>query len=318
MADIFTCLSEAVANGTLSEAGLSEYRQRMRDAEELARQRGLAGPEAYLFATTEAAKEMERRATARRAQIQQTILAVDRAWQGASRNRFGIQWGLTDVFGEHVRGEGSGSSIGQQQRGNLAALQSIMADTLSRMQSRMAGLKQNAILPRHTVSELFGKDTGDAAAKEAAKAWDAALGWWRDGMERAGVFVRQLEDWRLPQHWDAGAVKATGKDAFVDRLSQWWRAGDLRLRDWQADGQAYLAPGLAPAEARAREIFEKAYDNITSGGLDNAAVLPRSLTQPPRRPLHYPRPRAHAALDPRARCDFGVGRAAPTERACNP
>ncbi|TBR28316.1 MAG: hypothetical protein EPO10_13650, partial [Reyranella sp.] len=78
------CLNAAVKAGRLSEQGSAEYKQRMKDAEALAAERGMAGPAAYIFATTEAAKAMEKRATSTRAQIQQTILAIDRAWSDAN------------------------------------------------------------------------------------------------------------------------------------------------------------------------------------------------------------------------------------------
>lgn len=261
---IADCIAQAVADGKLSPEGAAEYQTRMRDAEALADQHGLAGPERYVFATTEAAKAMEKRATSKRAQTQQTILAIDRAWEGAKANSKGTGFGLTDVFGERVAGEGSGHSIGQQHRGNLATLQSIMSDLMAGLQSRAFGLKQNPILPRHTVAALYGENVSDPAAKEAAKAWDAAMTWWRDGMRAAGVPVGELADWRLPQHWDAGAVRSAGKEAFVSQMDAWWRQGKLGLRDWEADGVAYMVPGKA--DERAREIFARAYDNITTGG----------------------------------------------------
>ncbi len=270
---IFDCISEAVASGGMTEKGAAEYRQRMKDAEQLAAQRGLAGSEAYTFAVSEAAKAMETKATAQRAQVQQTILAIDRAWEGAGKNTRGRGYGLTDVFGEHVYGEGSGSSIGQQQRGNLAALQSIMSEFLSKVQSRAFGLKQEQVLPRHVVSELYGRATAGKDAGPAAMAWDEAMGWWRDQMQNAGVFVRELNDWRLPQHWDSAAVRALGRDGYVGQMEQWWRSGKLALRDFEADGQAYLAPGMA--DERAREIFAKAYDNITTGG--DASLEPGAM-----------------------------------------
>jgi hypothetical protein len=260
MPDIFSCISEAIASGGMSEKGAAEYRERMKDAEARAAQRGLAGPEAYTFAVTDAAKEMERRATGKRAQVQQTILAIDRAWQGANKNS-SIAMGLTDVFAERLRGEGSGVSLVQQQRGNLKTLQYIMGEFMAGVQSRMAGLKQDTILPRHVVSALFGKDVSDPVAKDAAKAWTSGIEWWRDEMARAGVFIRELDDWRLPQRFDNGAVKALGPQGFVGQMEQWWHDGKLRLRDWQADGQAYLVPGMA--DEKAREIFERAYTNIT-------------------------------------------------------
>ena len=270
---IFDCIAEQVASGGMTEKGAAEYRKRMKDAESLAEQRGLAGPEAYTFAVTEAAKAMEARATSKRAQVQQTILAVDRAWDGAGKNTRGRGYGLTDVFGEHVYGAGSGSSIGQQHRGNIAALQSIMSEFLAKVQSKAFGLKQNQVLPKHLVSELYGKATSSADAAPAAKAWNEAVTWWRYEMQNAGVFVKELADWRLPQHWDSGAVQHLGKDGFVGQMEDWWKSGKLALRDFEADGQAYLVPGRA--DDRAREIFERAYDNITTGG--DASIEPGAL-----------------------------------------
>jgi hypothetical protein len=261
---IADCLAEALAAGKITAKGVEDYKARMADAEALAEQRGMAGPAAYIFATSEAAKTMEARATSKRAQTQQTILAIDRAWEGASKNTKGMAFGLTDVFGERLYGEGSGASLGQQHRGNLATVQSIMADTLSQLQSRKFGLQQERILPRHTVSELYGVKTASPDAATAAKAWDQAVTWWRDEMARAGVFVRELADWRLPQHFDHGAVKAMGKPAFVGQMEQWWGDGKLLLRDWEADGQAYLVPGRA--DDKARQIFDRAFDNITTNG----------------------------------------------------
>jgi hypothetical protein len=114
------------------------------------------------------------------------------------------------------------------------------------------------------VSELYGVKTASPDAATAAKAWDQAVTWWRDEMARAGVFVRELADWRLPQHFDHGAVKAMGKPAFVGQMEQWWGDGKLLLRDWEADGQAYLVPGRA--DDKARQIFDRAFDNITTNG----------------------------------------------------
>jgi len=260
------CLDAAVAAGKLSAKGAAEYAARMADAERLAAQRGLAGPEAYIFATTEAAKEMERRATSTRAQVQQQIIAVDRAWEAAKANTRDLKYGLMTVFGERVAGNETAPSIGMQHRGNLATMQSIMSDFMSKLQSRAFGLARDSILPRHVVSALYGRNVADPAAREAAKAWIGAMEWWRDAMGRAGVFVRELEDWRLPQHWDGAAVRSVGPDAFRAQMLEWWQRGDLRIRDWQADGQAYFAPGMAEGEARVRQIVDRAYENITTGG----------------------------------------------------
>jgi hypothetical protein len=271
---IENCLAAAVKAGRLSEKGAKEYADRMRDAEALAAERGITGPEAYIFAASEAAKAMEKRATSTRAQVQQTILAVDRAWAGAKENSRGTGFGLTTVFGERVAGEGTGPSIGLQHRGNVATMQSIMSDFLAKVQSRAAGLKQNTMLPRHVVSELYGRATsGDAG--QGAKAWTQAIEWWMDGMRRAGVPVGKMEDWRLPQHFDSASVRAMGKDGFIGKMTEWWISSKLLLRDWAADGQAYLAPGRPEAGQKVREILERAYDNIATGG--DASIEPGAV-----------------------------------------
>lgn len=275
MAMIDDCIAEAVKAGTLTEKGAAEYKERMKDAAALAEQRGITGPDAYTFAVTEAAKAMEKRATSKRAQVQQTILAVDRAWEGAKGNKRGTGFGLTDVLGERVAGEGSGHSIGQQQRGNLAAMQSIMSDYFSKLQSRALGLSRDAVLPQHVVSELYGRATASKDAAAAAKAWDQAMTWWRDSMRDAGVPVGELADWRLPQHWDSAAVKGIGKEAYAAQMQRWWQEGKLGLRDFEADGQAYLMPSSTEAQERAGKIFDRAYDNITTGG--DATIEPGAV-----------------------------------------
>lgn len=258
---IENCLAAAVKAGRLSERGAKEYADRMKDAEALAAERGITGPEAYIFAASEAAKAMEKRATSTRAQVQQTILAVDRAWESAKSNTRGTGFGLTAVFGERVAGEGTGASIGLQHRGNVATMQSIMSDFLAKVQSRMAGLKQNAILPRHVVSELYGRATSGEAG-QGAKAWTQAIEWWMDGMRRAGIPVGKLEDWRLPQHFDSASVRAMGKGGFIDQMEAWWREGKLRMRDWQADGEAYLTPTQrAMDEERIATLRKSVADN---------------------------------------------------------
>lgn len=270
MAAIHDCISAAVAAGKMTAKGAKEYSDRLEDAQALGAQRGMSGPELYMFSASEAARAMEASATNKRAQIQQAILAVDRVLEGAGKNEKGMAYGLTDVFGEHLYGGGTGMSLAQQQRGNLVAVQGIMSEVLAKLQSRKFGLQQNHILPRHTVSELYGVSTASPDARVAAKAWDEAVTWWRDGMAGAGVFVRERDDWRLPQHFDQGKVKRLERAGFVAQMQDWWASGKLLLRDWEADGQAYLVPGRA--DDKARQIFERAYGNISTNG--DASIEP--------------------------------------------
>lgn len=252
MAGIYDCLSEALANGSLSREGFDAYTRRMKAAEEEAIRNGRPVAEAHAFAATEAAKDLRGRAT-------QTILAVDRATEDAAKNEHGPQWGLTSVFAEPVRGTSAGMSTVVQQRAALGTLQSIMSDLLGKMQSRLFGLKHDPVLPRHVVSELYGTHTGDTFANAGAKAWSSAVEWWKQEMERAGVRVESLNDWRLPQHWDPAALRAVGQDGFVRQMQDWHQSGALGLRDFEKEGMQ-----IQPGDDRAAGIFGKAWDHIVN------------------------------------------------------
>jgi hypothetical protein len=257
----FSCLSEAVANGTLSQKSLDNYRERMNKAREEAKAKGMPTSEIEAFAESRAAMQMEADATSNRARVQRTILAIDTAREAAKKNSKGFGYGLTDVFGERIYGEGTGVSIGQQRYGNLQTISAIMDPFFSKIRSKAAGLKQNHILPKQVVSALFGKNVSDEAAKAAAEAWTAGMDWWRNQMERAGVKIAVLDDWRLPQHWDSATVSHFGEQKFVEKMSQWHEQGKLLLRDFENEGQL-----IAAGDQRATDIFRRAYENITTGG----------------------------------------------------
>jgi len=258
------CLAAAVKAGTLSKDGAEEYARRMGDAEKLAAERGMDGPSAYIFAVSEAAKRMEARATATRTQVAMSILAIDRVWADANQHGNGLFRGLETVFGQNVRGGGTGSSIEARRFALLGAMQSQLSDFLDDIRSRKVGLDQNTILPRHTVSALYGRNVSDPAAADAARAWTKTIDWWVGRMREAGVPIGKLEDWRLPQHFDSLAVKALGEDGFVGQMESWWREGKLGMRDWAADGEAMMRPGVD--DDRVRDILRGAYNNITTNG----------------------------------------------------
>lgn len=281
MPNIADCIAEAVKAGKMTEKGAAEYKQRMADQEALAAERGMGPADAYIFGATEAAKAMEAKATSKRAQVQKGILAVDRVWEDANRHVNGLFRGLETALGQNVRAGGTAASIEARRMALLGSMQSELTNLMEGFRSKMAGLSQNPILPRHTVSALYGRDVGDPAATAAAKAWSKNIEWWIDRMRETGVPIGKLEDWRLPQHFDALAVKAMGEERFVDQMMTWWREGKLAMRDWEADGEAMLQPGKD--DARVRMILAGdgrnkagAYKNITTNGA--ASVEPGAAT----------------------------------------
>lgn len=263
------CILQAVTDGKMSKEGADQYLAQLEDAEKLAAQRGMGAVEAYLFASSEAARKMAEKATSKRAQVLQQSLAVDRVWEDANRHKNGLFRGLETVFGLNVRAGGTAASIEARRMALLSTFQREMSDFLAATQTRMAGLKADTVLPQHVLKALYGGSVPDKLGADSAKAWTKMVERWVDMMRTAGVPVGRMEDWRLPQHWDPLAVRAMGEDRFVAWGEEMWRrdaqtGSGLALRDWSRDGEAKLVPGTD--DAKARDILSTAYKNITTDG----------------------------------------------------
>lgn len=272
MSTIDECLAEAVRAGKMKQADADEYGRRLKDAQRLAEERGLAGTDAWSFATTEAARKMVERATSRRAMALDKVLRVEALWADAGKHKNGIFRGLETVLGLNIRAGGTAASIENRRLALYSALQRDMAEFLGEIQTRVAGLVDNKVLPDKVLSALYGRETGDALAKRSAEAWSKTVDRWVDGLRAAGVPVGRREDWRLPQKWDPLAVRQMGQEKFVAWLEDMWRrdhtTGEgLRLHDWAAGDDARLQPGRD--DDRVREILETAYRNITTDGADS-------------------------------------------------
>ncbi|MGE4338254.1 MAG: hypothetical protein AB7E55_20080, partial [Pigmentiphaga sp.] len=71
---------------------------------------------------------------------------------------------------------------------------------------------------RNLVREAFGEDTGDQAAKGLARSWTQTAEWLRQRFNSAGGAIGKLENWGLPQHHDARALRKTGREAWKDYI----------------------------------------------------------------------------------------------------
>lgn len=116
---------------------------------------------------------------------------------------------------------------------------------------------------QHLRMELFGEDSGNAAAKEMAAAWTGATEELRQRFNAAGGHIGKLERWGLPQSHDMGRVRTAG---FTE-----WRAF---LLGGGADGKSLLKrdvmidwrTGLPLDDARLDETLRTAFDNISTDG----------------------------------------------------
>jgi hypothetical protein len=123
--------------------------------------------------------------------------------------------------------------------------------------STMAGLRQDTETIWNVVDEIYGVDTGDINAKAAAKGFTDATKYAVERVKKGGKPLSVLEDWRLPQMWDAKQVKKGGERAFLDDLWKEYEAGNLKVIDKAGQGEA--PRGAVPG------IIQNAFKDITLG-----------------------------------------------------
>ncbi|MEH7904344.1 hypothetical protein V7794_24520 [Rhizobium laguerreae] len=133
----------------------------------------------------------------------------------------------------------------------------IMNGTMDKYRSTMAGLRQDTESIWNVVDEVYGVDSGDADAKAAAAAFSATAKYAVDRVKREGKPLSVLEDWRLPQSWDAKQVKNIGERTFINDLMTEYEGGNLKVMDKAGHGEAPKAavPG----------IIANAFNDITIG-----------------------------------------------------
>jgi hypothetical protein len=145
----------------------------------------------------------------------------------------------------------------------------ILADAHAKMESLLFEMRKGAITGdkrrlygetkarlENVVRELFGQDTGDQAAKDLAKAWEATSDELRQRFNAAGGAIRKLEKWGLPQHHNAEALLTVGKDQ--------WIANILPLLDTERMVSQRTGTKLSPAELR--DALGVMWERITSDG----------------------------------------------------
>ncbi len=123
--------------------------------------------------------------------------------------------------------------------------------------STMAGLRQDTETIWNVVDEIYGIDTGDINAKAAAKGFTDATKYAVERVKKGGKPLSVLEDWRLPQMWDAKQVKKGGERAFLDDLWKEYEGGNLKVIDKAGQGEA--PRGAIPG------IIQNAFKDITLG-----------------------------------------------------
>jgi hypothetical protein len=117
---------------------------------------------------------------------------------------------------------------------------------------------QQTVKPRidNMVRELFGENTGDTMAAQFAKAFSTVAEKLRIRFNDAGGAIGKLKNWGLPQIHDQIALRAAGKQAWIDFIFPRIDLNQMR----------HPLTGLSMSEADLRASLDHIYDTIITEG----------------------------------------------------
>lgn len=137
----------------------------------------------------------------------------------------------------------------------------MMEDLLDRFRrSRLLGdaRRHNRAQLDNVVREAFGEDSGDAAARDFARAWTDTAEWLRQRFNAAGGAINKLENWGLPQWHDARAL--------LHRTLPVWKADIRELLD--VGRMVHPLTGMPVLEEELDGILDGIWEGIVTGGWD--------------------------------------------------
>lgn len=160
---------------------------------------------------------------------------------------------VSNLLAFDAKGRGIASTESWQHSIELEALGKLMP--LWNSVKGFAGLFENAKGISDLVHELYGEDTGNAAAKQGAAVWAQVTEELRQRANRGGANIGKLEDWSKPQNHSQGRVAKAGLDA--------WTEATLPLMD---RGKYIREDGTQMDDNEMREFLRNAYDTIITDG----------------------------------------------------
>ncbi|WP_127523670.1 hypothetical protein [Mesorhizobium sp. Z1-4] len=161
------------------------------------------------------------------------------------------------------------SSVAGRSKAILGQAHAKMAEALHHFRRGAFGgdkTRWNAGQLGNVVREAFGEDTGDLAAKGLATTWRETAEWLRQRFNKAGGAIGRLDDWGLPQHHDARALKAAGREVWKEAIRP-----KLDLTRMQ-----HPLTGGRIGAAELERMLDAIYDRIvTDGWIDRKPTLQR-------------------------------------------
>lgn len=159
---------------------------------------------------------------------------------------------------EH-NGEAKFASVAGRQDEITGMAHAMMASLLERFRRGKFGgdrMRMNRAQLPNVVREAFGEDTGDAAAKGFAEAWERTHEWLRARFNAAGGATGKLEKWGMPQHHDAVALRTVGREG--------WKRAIAPLLDLSRMRHPLTDTPIASSELD--EILDGIWEGIVTDG----------------------------------------------------
>lgn len=148
----------------------------------------------------------------------------------------------------------SGASVNGRYRAVRGQFDAMMAQVAETFDSALGTGHRNRLTLDNLVREAFGEQSGDPAAGVLAKAWAETADHARKLFNAAGGDIGKLDGWGLPQSHDSFAVRAAGKEAWVEATLPRLDAG--RMID--------KATGLPFGPKRLRAVLGEVYQTIVT------------------------------------------------------
>lgn len=141
----------------------------------------------------------------------------------------------------------------------ISQAHSRMTDLLVKYEPKVAGTVRPKAGLDNIVREVFGEDTGDAAARELAASWSETAEYLRQRANTAGANIGKRDNWHFPNSHDQMKLARAGKKAWVEYVS-----GKL---DWKAMTHPKTGRSMAglPMEQK-QSILGDVYDTIKTDG----------------------------------------------------
>lgn len=142
----------------------------------------------------------------------------------------------------------------------LGRSHSILHGVLSTFRRTLLGETRNKANLRNMIHEVFGRETGDKAAKELAQAWDESAEFLRKRANRGGMAIPKRKDWGMPQTHDTLKAREAGMQEWVNFHRP--LIDPQKLIDYSR--------GFSPNSLDTDLILKEVYESIITKGFNNS------------------------------------------------